>query len=71
MVIKPELRCLLIFSPFDEIIKPLLGDVARWQISWRQEGRGATMAFEGWGENGGSVGEEDWAARALCLFPKM
>jgi hypothetical protein len=27
--------------------------------------------FEGWGDNGGSVGEEDWAARALCLLSKM
>jgi hypothetical protein len=26
--------------------------------------------LEGWGEDGGSVGEEDWVARALCLFPR-
>jgi hypothetical protein len=71
MVVKPEPRCPLIFSPFDEITNPLLGDVARRQRCWRQEGRGVTMAFEGWGKNDGSVGEGDWAAMALCLFPKM
>jgi hypothetical protein len=71
MVVKPEPRFPLIFSPFDEITKPLLSDVARWQKRWQQEGRGATTAFEGWGENGGSVGEKDRAARALCLFRKM
>jgi hypothetical protein len=42
---------------------------------WRQKKRrGATMAFKGWGEDGGSVGEEDWAARASChcvCFGKM
>jgi hypothetical protein len=34
---------------------------------WRQKKRrGATREFKGWGEDGGSVGEEDRAARALC-----
>ncbi len=50
---------------------PLLGDIPRRRRRWQQEGRGAMTAFKGWGENGGSVGEEDWGERVLCLFPKM
>jgi hypothetical protein len=42
---------------------------------WRQKKRrGATTAFKGWGEDGGSVGEEDGAMRASChcvCFGKM
>jgi hypothetical protein len=28
--------------------------------------RGATREFKGWGGDGGSVGEEDWAMKASC-----
>jgi hypothetical protein len=42
---------------------------------WRQKKRwGRTREFKGWGEDGGSVGEEDRAVRASChcvYFGKM
>ncbi len=42
---------------------------------WRQKKRrGVAREFKGWGEDSGSVGEEDRAARASChsvYFGKM
>ncbi len=56
---------------FPRALLPLSAAPSRWRQKKR---RGATTTFKGWGEDGGSVGKEDRAARASChcvCFGKM
>jgi hypothetical protein len=56
---------------FPHALLPPTAALSRWRQKKR---RGTTREFKGWGEDGGSVGEKDRAARASChcvYFGKM